>query len=263
MKVKLLAVSIVMLMAWAFGMALPAVTQADPQTPCANGNPTDLCDEDGDGVIVVVEPPGENCPNGGLQLIVIHGEIDENDKTGDHPPKPPDPEDDVFYVCNGEDGEDGDDGEDGAPGPAGPPGSVGPVGPLGPIGPIGPIGPAGPAGPSGPAGANGVTLEADTCTSRRISRWRLVQRRNVRITNFRATVEGVPARVTRSRTRGGRVLRTIRVNLRGQKRSVYVARVRYRVNGRRNTKIKLFRTCIGNPLGGRAEHPNRFALTVL
>lgn len=55
----------------------------------------------------------------------------------------------------------------------------------------------------------------------------------------------------------------MRVNLTGLPRSAYTARVRYRVNGKRNTKIKLFRTCLGNPLGARPEHLNRFAITVL
>ncbi len=84
------------------------------------------------------------------------------------------------------------------------------------------------------------------------------------MTAFRASTEGVPATFTKSRTAGGRVKYTVRVDLRGISRpGAYVARVRYRIDGHRNTKIHYFRTCTGNPLGGRAEHMNRFATTVL
>ncbi len=103
------------------------------------------------------------------------------------------------------------------------------------------------------------------CSSRRVSRWVLVVRKSVKVTGFRASVEGRRASFTRGRTRGGRVRYTVRINLRGvTKPGIYVARVRYRLNGKRNTKIHFFRACFGsNPLGGLPEHPNRFAITIL
>lgn len=247
MKVKLLFVLIASLIAWAFVLALPAVSGADPvpQSPCFHGNPTDLCDGQ---VSVTVEPPGENCAAGGIVVVIIHGRPDDATAKGSKP----DPPDETFFVCNGEQG------ETGATGPAGPTGATGPAGPAGPAGP------QGPAGPRGDKGEPGSSFTGTSCTSKRVGKWRLVVRKNHTVTRVRASVEGRRARVTRSRTRGGRVLFTVRVSLRGLKiPGVYVARVRYRIDGRRNTKIHLFRTCVGNPLGGRAEHANRFALTVL
>jgi hypothetical protein len=91
----------------------------------------------------------------------------------------------------------------------------------------------------------------------------LVVRRDVTVTNLRALVEGVGTTFVKSRTRDGRVKYTVAVDLKGLRAGVYTARVRYRVDGRRNTKIHLFRTCTFNPKGGRPEHLNRFAITVL
>ena len=82
----------------------PAMAQ---QTPCANGNPTDLCDR----VEVVAEPAGENCPNGGIKVIVVKGQRDT-----DPDRKNNDADDVVFFVCNGLNGL---------------PGSQGPQGPQG------------------------------------------------------------------------------------------------------------------------------------
>ena len=62
------------------------------QTPCANGNPTDLCDR----VEVVAEPAGENCPNGGIKVIVVKGQRDT-----DQDRKKNDPDDLVFFVATG------------------------------------------------------------------------------------------------------------------------------------------------------------------
>jgi len=97
-----------------------------------------------------------------------------------------------------------------------------------------------------------------------VAKWELVVRKTVRVTRLRAWVEGRRTTFVRSRTAGGRVKYTVAINLRGVARpGVYVARVRYRVNGKRNTKVHYFRTCIGNPLGARPEHANRFAITIL
>ena len=114
MKSALAAVAIIVAIVWAFVLAFPAVGTADPpRDPCAH-NPTTLCGPDID---VFVEPPGANCPAGGIKIVIVRGEPDGPERT--HPPKP-DPADLVFYVCNGQDG---DDGEPGPPGPPGPPGA--------------------------------------------------------------------------------------------------------------------------------------------
>lgn len=183
-KRKVLAAIVSAGIAGSFALALPAVAPAQ-QTPCANGNPTDLCDR----VVVVTEPAGENCPNGGVKIIVIRGRDDREDsKDSDHP----DPVDKVFYVCNGADGVPGPPGPAGPPGPPGPPGvtpviTVEPAGvncPAGGVkivvpgagpddengrptdlvfyvcngvnGPVGPIGPAGPKGDTGAPGPQGL-----------------------------------------------------------------------------------------------------------
>lgn len=65
-----------------------------PQDPCAH-NPTTLCDDD---IVVVVEPPGDNCEFGGFKVTI-----------GDN----------VSFICNGAPG------VPGAEGPAGPPGATG------------------------------------------------------------------------------------------------------------------------------------------
>jgi hypothetical protein len=100
-------------------LAVAGVAAAnEPQSPCANGNPTDLCDGH---ITVTVEPAGPNCQFGGIKVVVQHGRLD-----GSAPPAlqegngpPPDPPDSTTFVCNG------------GPGPAGPTGPPGPPGPPG------------------------------------------------------------------------------------------------------------------------------------
>ena len=145
------------------------------------------------GITVTAEPPGRNCPAGGIKVTVKDvQEISDFARQDGRP--------ETFFVCNGIDGMNGLPGLPGATGPAGPagpqgppgigvtvtvepaganctaggvkiaqdgetffvcnglnglPGAVGPAGPAGPQGPAGPTGPAGPAGPQGPAGATG------------------------------------------------------------------------------------------------------------
>ena len=57
---------------------------------------------------MVEEPPGENCPAGGIKVTVIRNGKHVSDYGEDRATED-------FYVCNGEDGEDGEDGDDGAP----------------------------------------------------------------------------------------------------------------------------------------------------
>ena len=278
--------------ALSFALALPAVSlgqseNSNPQSPCAHGNPTDLCDSDGDKIVVVIEPPGDNCPAGGVKIIVLAGHKTYKDGGQN-----------VFYVCNGEDGEPGPPGPPGPPGENGtgvdveiePPGANCPTGGLrvivindadttdddeiffvcnglvGETGAPGPVGPVGPAGPTGPAGPRGD--DAPTCASGRTARWRVIVVRTHRVRNLRASFEGSPAPVTRSRTPGGRVMYTVRIDLSGLPRGVYAARVRYQVSVRgrafrRGTNVSLRRACYGNVRGGSGEGLNRFPVALI
>jgi hypothetical protein len=285
------------LIALTFALALPAVATAgppEPQDPCKH-NPTTLCGPDID---VFEEPPGPNCPTGGVKIVV-------SGKYKDH----------VFYVCNGEDGEPGPIGPPGPPGPPGEPGEsptveVEPAGPNcptggvritvpdnddegtdpqvfyvcngapGPTGPGGADGPAGPQGPAGPPGATPRLPENVTCISNRVATWRVIVRRGVRVRNVRFSFEGVRTSAVRGRTPGGRVVYRVRVDMRGLPRGVYVARVRYRQTagglldriadgafGRPpridRRKVHYFRACYGNPKGGGGEGPNQYPITLL
>lgn len=234
-----------------------------------------LCDH----VVIVEEPPGENCPNGGIKVILVRGERDRPEPTPQTVTE--DPPDRVFYVCNGQDGE---------PGPPGPPGET-PVITLEPPGencpttggvkitlgedtfyicngiptqgPAGPVGPAGPAGPPGEAGQLPVE-----CSSTRVAHWRLVVRKGHRVRALRGSFEGVRADVERGVRRGRRAFR-VEIDMTGLPKGIYVARVRFRIdtgNGRgfhRSTRVHLFRTCVGNIKGGLGEGPNRLPITIL
>lgn len=253
------------------------------------------CDDDGDSIVVVPEPAGANCPNGGVKIIVFKDDSDydiRNDKDhhGDSHHK-------VFFVCNGEDGQDGEPGPPGAPGengtgvtvaaePAGvncanggiavtPIASDGTAGTVfyvcngidGAPGPAGPAGPPGPAGPQGSPGAPGTTRATATCASTRVTTWVLTVRRGHRVRGFRARFEGVHARVRRS-TFHGRFAYKVRINMRGLPHGIYVARARYSVskNGaafKRTQRVHYYRACYGNPKGGGITGPNRFSVTVL
>jgi hypothetical protein len=104
-----------------------AAAEGNPQDPCAPGrNPTTLCDGN---ITVVTEPPGANCPAGGIKITIQRGRLDGTPAPASvNGPAPPDPPDEIHFVCNG---------LPGAPGPAGPPGPPGPPGATGPAGPAG------------------------------------------------------------------------------------------------------------------------------
>jgi hypothetical protein len=253
----------------------PAMAQ---QTPCANGNPTDLCDR----VEVVAEPAGENCPNGGIKVIVVKGQRDT-----DPDRKNNDADDVEFFVCNGLNGLPGAQGPQGPQGAPGPPGvnvEVEPAGPNCPNGGIeltllngpsagddkvfyvcnGVAGPTGPTGAQGPAGPGGGDAGgAPACISTRIAKWRIIIANGVRFRLLGATFEGRRARVTRTRTPRGRRMLVVRINSRGLPRGIYFARIKYRVNGRRSTRHHGFRFCYGNPKGAGGEGPNRFPVDVV
>jgi hypothetical protein len=59
------------------------------------------------------------------------------------------------------------------------------------------------------------------------------------------------------------VVYRVTIDMSGLRRGVYVARVRYRIDGQRSTRIHYYRACTGNPKGGGPEGPNRFPVTVL
>ena len=81
--------------------------------------------EDGKGVTVTPEPPGANCPNGGVKVESASG---------------------TKYVCNGKNGEGGAEGSQGSAGQDGAAGRNGQNGAPGAQGPPGPRGARGPAG---------------------------------------------------------------------------------------------------------------------
>ena len=101
------------------------------------------------GITVVPEPPGANCPAGGIKVIVpvnhdgVVGYVKSHDGNDGV---------EVFFVCNGVNGMPG---APGAPGMPGAPGAVGPTGPAGPSGATGATGAPGPAGAPGANGQNG------------------------------------------------------------------------------------------------------------
>jgi hypothetical protein len=228
----------------------------------------------GDGIVIVPEPAGENCEFGGVKIIIF-----------DKRKGVEDPDADILFVCNGAPGE---------PGPPGPPGetpvvTVEPPGANCPAGGVkielgeqvffvcngvptqGPAGPAGPAGPQGPPGAPGVNPllpSSVTCVSSRTAKWRVIVLRNHRVRNLRAFFEGSRTPVRKTRTRNGRVMYVVTIDLSGLPRGVYTARVRYRVSVRgrafrRGTNVSHRRTCYGNVRGGFGEGLNRFPIAVI
>ena len=145
----------------------------------------------------------------------------------------------------------------------------GPPGPPGPPGFDGFPGPQGPPGFDGPAGPPGPTPRI--CRSVRDATWLLVVRNSVRVTNLRASFEGVRADVTRTTVRGRQAYR-VNIELAGLQRGVYVGRVRYRIARRtgstagifrNNTRVQYWRVCTGNPKGGIKEGLNRLSTTIL
>jgi Collagen triple helix repeat (20 copies) len=112
-------------------------------------------DRQDDKIIIAEEPEGENCPAGGIKVILIHA----RDRKGEEYPDKHDHGDiDVFFICNGIDGEPGPPGppgppgEDGEPGEPGAPGEPGTSGDPGEPGPPGEPGLPGEPGPEGPPG---------------------------------------------------------------------------------------------------------------
>lgn len=94
-------------------------------------------------VRVDAEPPGEQCPAGGLR--VANGIDDDRDEALQ------DEEIDASeFLCHGAAGPSGA-GPAGEAGPTGATGATGEAGPTGATGEAGPIGPTGPTGPAGPA----------------------------------------------------------------------------------------------------------------
>jgi hypothetical protein len=104
--------------------------------------------------------------------------------------------------------------------------------------------------------------------SRRTAHWRLTVRKAFRVTNLRATFEGVRAPVEQGIRRGRQSFR-VTIEMTGLRRGEYVARVRYRLTrtstgqSRSRTRIHYYRPCYGNPKGGGLEGPNTNRITIL
>jgi hypothetical protein len=170
-----------------------------------------------DEITVVVEPPGDNCPTGGIKVTVTP--VPEGEE---------EPEPTVYYVCNGQQGPPGEPGNDGEPGVPGEPGAPGEPGPEGPPGndgtdgndgadgadgADGQDGEPGEPGESGGGGGGGVVTSPGAPRGRcgavnRSARLRLPSsfRPNARV---RVILNG------KRRTARTNVRRSIRVNLRG------------------------------------------------
>ena len=270
----LLALLAVMLVpastAWAGGPDGPHDKEPHHPDSGCKYQPWDECDDDGDKLVVVVEPAGENCANGGIKVIVLR------DK-GHH-------DNQKYYICNGEDGEPGPPGPPGPEGPPGPPGEDGEDGAPGTPGEDGEPGipgtpgPVGAPGPPGVAGPPGSTPRTAECTSRRVTTWRIIVRAGVTVRILSTQFEGRRASRTRGRTPGGRVFYRVRVDLRGLNKGVYAARVRYRITsggvldpdatGRPNSvprrKVHYFRVCYrGVPQRGSQNGLNAYQVTLL
>ena len=187
---------------------------ADPPPPECQGNPH-FC-HGGDTITVSDEPPGENCPNGGIKVEVIHPVPPDVDPLTEIP-EPPEPEVEVFYICNGLDGEPGEPGEDGEPGTPGAPGTPG-------------------TQIIGPFGIPGINITQDTAVNVNISggafgncqslrrRARLVLPERLR------SFSTVRVRIDRGRARQALVRnnRSVRVNMRGKRCGPHVITVRKR-----------------------------------
>jgi Collagen triple helix repeat (20 copies) len=94
------------------------------------------------------EPPGDNCPAGGVMIVTGldtngDGELAKDEISG------------TKYICNGVAGDAGSQGGAGPEGPAGPPGDKGDPGEKGDTGDKGDPGDAGPPGATGDAGPKG------------------------------------------------------------------------------------------------------------
>jgi hypothetical protein len=118
-------------------VVLAASLFAGAQAATANPPPPHLPPLPPDEIAVTDEPEGENCPNGGVKIVVTHYEwpvIEPPVLEETILPPPPKPEpvavEEVFFVCNGIDGEPGEPGEPGIPGTPGLPGAtiIGPSG---------------------------------------------------------------------------------------------------------------------------------------
>ena len=128
-----------------------------------------------DDITVVVEPPGENCVNGGIKVTVTTTPEDPEQE----------PVETVYYVCNGQDGEPGTPGTPGEPGDPGPPGPPGDDGAPGQDGQDGSDGADGSDGVDGADGIDGAEGEnagpvqvpaSQACASAGIKRLKLPSR---------------------------------------------------------------------------------------
>jgi hypothetical protein len=69
------------------------------------------------------------------------------------------------------------------------------------------------------------------------------------VTSFKATFNGEKAQVKRTRTKSGRRMFVIRIDMRGLTKGIYNARIRYKFAGETrkfpHSKVHLYRACGG------------------
>jgi hypothetical protein len=82
-----------------------------------------------------------------------------------------------------------------------------------------------------------------------VTKWRLVERRGHTVVKLKATFNGEKAKVTKTRTKGGRRMFVVRIDMRGLSKGLYNARVRYQLAEARTkfprSKVHLYRACGG------------------
>lgn len=164
------------------------------------------------------------------------GECDPADQPPKHPCPEPVPGDD------GEPGLPGTPGQSGAPGLPGTPGA------------------------DGAPGAPGTTtiierqITPPVCVSTRVAKLRIFVKKGSRVTNLRTTFEGVKAPLVKTSAREY----VMTVDMRGLTKGIYAARVTAKVDppgrerARKWLKIQKYRSCYGNPKGGKPESLNDF-----
>jgi hypothetical protein len=81
-----------------------------------------------------------------------------------------------------------------------------------------------------------------------VTKWRLVVARGHRVVKIKATFNGSKAKITKTRSKGGRQMFVVRVDMRGLEKGLYNVRVRYRFAGEKgfpHSKVHLYRACGG------------------
>jgi hypothetical protein len=95
----------------------------------------------------------------------------------------------------------------------------------------------------------------------RQTKWRVIVRKTIRVKSVKFTFNGEKAPFERTKTKGGRRMFLVSIDMRGLAKGTYVARVKYQVVGRPTKfdrrKVHYYRTC-----GGK-DSLNAYPVTVL